>query len=286
MSDAASQPTPPPRPPGRPDGRQRRGADRPGDDAPRRTSARARARSWRPSATAATPRCGMPTPASAAACTEPARRARPDASRRTSCARRVTACPRDLRAGLERMAANIERFHAVQVPPAEQWVSVEPGVEVGRVWRGLDRVAAYVPGGTAAYPSSLLMSAIPARLAGVGALRRGQPGRPGRGALPGPARRRRAHGGRRALGHGRRPGDRRPGLRHRVDRAAWTRSWGRATPGSPPPSSRSLDRCAIDMPAGPTEVMVVADDDAPNPSTSPPTCSARPSTVPTPLPCS
>ncbi|MCY7417095.1 MAG: histidinol dehydrogenase, partial [Chloroflexi bacterium] len=75
--------------------------------------------------------------------------------------------PRDLRRGLDEMARNIERFHAVQVPPAEQWVEVRPGVNVGRVWRGLDRVAAYVPGGSAPLPSSLLMSAIPARLAGV-----------------------------------------------------------------------------------------------------------------------
>jgi len=74
-----------------------------------------------------------------------------------------------LREGLERMAANIERFHAEQVPlPRERWVEVEPGVRVGRSWRPLERVAAYVPGGTAAYPSTLLMTAIPARLAGVG----------------------------------------------------------------------------------------------------------------------
>jgi histidinol dehydrogenase len=78
--------------------------------------------------------------------------------------------PRDLRQALERMARNLERFHAIQRPSAEQWVQVEPGVRVGRVWRPLDRVAAYVPGGSAAYPSSLLMSAVPARLAGVGRL--------------------------------------------------------------------------------------------------------------------
>jgi histidinol dehydrogenase len=72
-----------------------------------------------------------------------------------------------LRRALEAMARNIERFHAAQVPPSEQWVDVGLGIRVGRAWRGLDRVAAYVPGGGAAYPSSLLMSAIPARLAGV-----------------------------------------------------------------------------------------------------------------------
>ena len=58
--------------------------------------------------------------------------------------------PRELRRALEHMAANIERFHRVEVP-ARRAVGrrVEPGIEVGRVWRGLDRVAAYVPGGTA-----------------------------------------------------------------------------------------------------------------------------------------
>jgi histidinol dehydrogenase len=75
--------------------------------------------------------------------------------------------PSDLRAALLHRARNIETFHASQVPPAEQWAEVAPGVRVGRAWRALDRVAAYVPGGEAAYPSSLLMSAIPARLAGV-----------------------------------------------------------------------------------------------------------------------
>src|SRR5690606_37592098 len=77
------------------------------------------------------------------------------------------ALPAELRAALEQMAANIERFHAIQVPPAEQWIDVGPGLRVGRLWRPLDRVCAYVPGGAAAYPSSLLMSAVPARLAGA-----------------------------------------------------------------------------------------------------------------------
>ena len=82
------------------------------------------------------------------------------------------ALPTDLRRALEQMAENIERFHAAQLPHAERerWVDVAPGIRIGRLWRGLDRVAAYVPGGEAAYPSSLLMSAIPAQLAGVGEL--------------------------------------------------------------------------------------------------------------------
>ena len=102
---------------------------------------------------------GLREPVDAPACTVPRAELRAARDR----------LPRDLRAGLERMAANIERFHAVQVPPAEQWVEVEPGIEVGRVWRGLDRVGGLRARWARAYPSSLLMSAIPARLAGVGA---------------------------------------------------------------------------------------------------------------------
>ncbi len=86
-----------------------------------------------------------------------------------------------LRDGLALMAHHIEAFHRAQVPPAEQWVDVAPGIRVGRVWRPIDRVGIYVPGGEAAYPSSLLMGVIPARLAGAGAIAVASPaGRDGR----------------------------------------------------------------------------------------------------------
>jgi len=169
--------------------------------------------------------------------------------------------PRDLRRGLDEMARNIERFHAVQVPPAEQWVEVRPGVNVGRVWRGLDRVAAYVPGGTAPLPSSLLMSAIPARLAGVRELVVATPtGRDGTvsPALLGAAglmdvQELYVMGGAQAiaaLAYGTetiRPVDKIVG-----PGSAWVTE----------AKLQVLDRAAIDMPAGPTEVMVVADDTA------------------------
>jgi len=169
--------------------------------------------------------------------------------------------PAELREGLEHMATNIERFHAVEVPPAEQWVTVEPGVEVGRVWRGLDRVAAYVPGGTAAYPSSLLMSAIPARLAGVGTFVVASPaGANGElsPALLGAAGLMEVDefwvmGGAQAVGalaYGTESID-------RVDKIVGPgNAWVTAA------KVEVLDSCAIDMPAGPTEVMVVADDTA------------------------
>ena len=86
-----------------------------------------------------------------------------------------------LRDALLLMARNIAAFHGAQLPPAEQWVDVAPGIRVGRVWRPIDRIGVYVPGGEAAYPSSLLMGVIPARLAGVKGIAVASPaGRDGR----------------------------------------------------------------------------------------------------------
>lgn len=62
-------------------------------------------------------------------------------------------------------AARIEAFHRRQV--RQSWVDFGPDGTLGQIVRPLARVGLYVPGGTAAYPSSLLMSAIPARVAGV-----------------------------------------------------------------------------------------------------------------------
>jgi histidinol dehydrogenase len=73
----------------------------------------------------------------------------------------------DVRAGLERAAANIRNFHEAQLP-ADVTLEVEPGVRITRTWTALGRVGVYVPGGRAAYPSSVLMGVVPARAAGVG----------------------------------------------------------------------------------------------------------------------
>lgn len=72
----------------------------------------------------------------------------------------------EIRTGLERAAENIRRFHEAQLP-AEVTVETEPGVSVTRAWTPLRRVGVYAPGGTAAYPSSVLMGVLPARAAGV-----------------------------------------------------------------------------------------------------------------------
>lgn len=75
-------------------------------------------------------------------------------------------CDRDFILALYKAADNIRDFHARQ----EQQSWLEPkqnGVILGQRIRGLKRVGVYVPGGTAAYPSSVLMNVIPAKIAGV-----------------------------------------------------------------------------------------------------------------------
>jgi histidinol dehydrogenase len=82
----------------------------------------------------------------------------------------ATAIPDDLRRALERAASAIRRYHADQrnALRAERRVRTAPGVTAWRRWEPLDKVGAYVPGGRAAYASSVLMVGIPAALAGVG----------------------------------------------------------------------------------------------------------------------
>ena len=71
-----------------------------------------------------------------------------------------------LRAAMERAAANIRAVHAAAVPQRVE-TAPEPGVIIGRRPDPLHRVGVYAPGGRAAYPSSVLMGVIPARVAGV-----------------------------------------------------------------------------------------------------------------------
>ena len=236
--------------------------------------------------TAATPRSGTRTAASAAACASADGAPAPLSHR----PRRAARCPRPTAArparGLETMATNIERFHAVQVPPAEQWVEVEPGIEVGRVWRGLDRVAAYVPGGTRRLPVVAADERHPGAPRGRARASSSpaRPGATGRSPLPCSAQRASMEV-EEFCGHGRRPGHRRPsptapsrsspvdkivGPGQRLGHGGQARgARSRAPSTCPPARPRSW--------SSPTT--------RPIPSTSRPTCSARPSTGPTPLPC-
>ena len=117
----------------------------------------------------------------------------------------------------------------------------------------LDRVGCYVPGGRYPLPSSLLMTAIPARVAGVPRSRRRLPAARRHGPV------RRARGRRRsrcsasaartpiaALAYG------------TATVPRWTRSSGRATPTSPRPRRWSRRDCAIDFFAGPSEIAIVS----------------------------
>ncbi len=73
------------------------------------------------------------------------------------------------RSALEMAIGNVERFAAAQ-RPASTRAEVIPGVEIERRWQPVARVGCYVPGGSAPYPSSLVMTVVPARVAGVGAV--------------------------------------------------------------------------------------------------------------------
>lgn len=78
----------------------------------------------------------------------------------------LDALPREQRAALEAAAERIRRYHEHQV--AQSWSYTEAdGTVLGQKITPLDRVGLYVPGGKAAYPSSVLMNAIPAKVAGV-----------------------------------------------------------------------------------------------------------------------
>ena len=78
----------------------------------------------------------------------------------------LAAAPADLTSALERAAARIRAFHAKQLQNSWMTESAD-GTVLGQRVRPLERVGVYVPGGSAAYPSSVLMNIIPAKLAGV-----------------------------------------------------------------------------------------------------------------------
>jgi histidinol dehydrogenase len=78
-------------------------------------------------------------------------------------------CDRDALSALELAHARIEAYHRRQLPRDERFTDAI-GVELGYRWTPIAAVGLYVPGGTAAYPSSVLMNAVPAKVAGVARL--------------------------------------------------------------------------------------------------------------------
>ncbi len=78
----------------------------------------------------------------------------------------VKACDTETLDALEFARGRIESFHRQQLPRDERFTDAL-GVELGWRWSAIESVGLYVPGGTAAYPSSVLMNAVPAAVAGV-----------------------------------------------------------------------------------------------------------------------
>jgi len=169
------------------------------------------------------------------------------------------ALPPRIRSGLEQMIDNIRRFAETELPETRT-TTIVPGVDIERRWVSLASVGVYAPGGSAAYPSSLLMGVVPAKVAGVG-----------RVVVASPAD---AEGGlnQTLLGAAGLVG---------VDQfivAGGAQAVGALAYGLPAAGIEPVDRivgpgnawvtaaklevfgeCGIDLPAGPSEVMVVAD---------------------------
>lgn len=73
---------------------------------------------------------------------------------------------KDLLEAIKFAKANIVKFHKTTLPTKQKSVETVPGVKVWREFRPIEKVGLYVPGGKAAYPSTVLMLAVPAKLAG------------------------------------------------------------------------------------------------------------------------
>ena len=169
------------------------------------------------------------------------------------------ALPPRIRAGLEQMIENIRRFAETQLPETRTTVIV-PGVEIERRWVPLARVGVYAPGGSAAYPSSLLMGVVPAKVAGVGTIVVASPADAEGGldrTLLGAAGLVGVDvfvvaGGAQAVG----------ALAYGLPEAGVAPVDRIVGPGNAWVTAAKLDvfgECGIDLPAGPSEVMVAAD---------------------------
>ncbi len=163
----------------------------------------------------------------------------------------------EVRAALAYAAERIERYHAVAAP--KSWrLTDEHGSVLGQEVRALDRVGIYAPGGRAAYPSTVLMTAVPARVAGVREIVLVTPAGPGGRVEPA------------ILGAARLAGVT-EGYRLGGAQAVAALAYGTATirrvdkivgPGNiyvALAKARVFGEVGIDMVAGPSEVVVVAD---------------------------
>jgi histidinol dehydrogenase len=169
------------------------------------------------------------------------------------------ALPPRIRAGLEQMIVNIRRFAETELPETRT-TTIVPGVEIERRWVPLSRVGVYAPGGSAAYPSSLLMGVVPAKVAGVGTIVVASPADADGGlnqTLLGAAGLVGVDvfivaGGAQAVG----------AMAYGLPEAGIAPVDRIVGPGNSWVTAAKLEvfgECGIDLPAGPSEVMVVAD---------------------------
>ena len=169
----------------------------------------------------------------------------------------LAACPPELVTAFEASIDNVAGYHRAQTP-VDLEVETTPGVTISRQWSPLRRVGAYVPGGKAAYPSTLIMTVVPAKVAGVAEIVVASPAGPD-GTVPAPLLAAAALAG--------------------VDefhvmggaQAVAALAYGTETvepvekivgPGNAWVTAAKLavfGDCAIDLPAGPSEVLVLAD---------------------------
>jgi histidinol dehydrogenase len=167
--------------------------------------------------------------------------------------------PPRIRSGLEQMIENIRRFAETELPQTRT-TTIVPGVEIERRWVPLARVGVYAPGGSAAYPSSLLMGVVPAKVAGVGTIVVASPADAEGGlnqTLLGAAGLVGVDafivaGGAQAVG----------ALAYGLPEAGIAPVDRIVGPGNAWVTAAKLEvfgECGIDLPAGPSEVMVVAD---------------------------
>ncbi len=154
----------------------------------------------------------------------------------------------------------IEAFHLRQKPKDDRFTDAL-GVELGHRWTAIEAVGLYVPGGTAAYPSSVLMNAVPAKVAGVPRIVMVVPAPDGKinplVLAAAQARRRR-----RNLSRRRRAGGGGAGLRHRRPSSRCRRSSGPGNAYVAAAKRLVFGKVGIDMIAGPSEVLVLADGSA------------------------
>jgi histidinol dehydrogenase len=168
------------------------------------------------------------------------------------------------RAALDAAIANVERFHSAQLASSLR-VETAPGVSCERVQRPLESVGLYVPGGTAPLPSTAIMLAVPARIAGCCLRVLCTPPRADRGCDPAVLYVARASGISRVFKAG--------GAQAIAAMAFGTESVPRVDkifgPGNAWVMAAKQLLCggpagpAADLPAGPSEVLVIADDTAP-----------------------